>query len=601
VVDGLNSVLIPRERLPEDSGFQWHFASKIREGGRVAYTSDLLDALGMDLWQNGTSPVVPDDLLNKRCFLAWAEKSSIMVGTEAHCLANTIRESHAKESASMKYVQAYGLNLGGNANFLTFGATINLTPTSMPAFFKSSSCNGISDILTTESTQNSNHFVLVYDTGARIGWYIPQACVVLHMAHHYLSQQRLGLIDGENRPILLDYVEKGSTNAGATAAKILHHSLDYKTRRRTTSKRGHRQTGYGRASCMTGDDLDQFENTVERLWYLLDTVGSTLKMNRSEYLKSSESIPHGIHGVDFNELLEAKSTEKVTSIRYFRLDQPWTYLTYQQSTVLFCENFGHAIVPSPEELCWSWSRVPRNKDFLAMPGPAVHYFLRKNESGLSTELKWVLKKPMIQLHGRLMDRRSAFHTQLLKGKDNESLAKLKKKAGLIKSNATMSNFELIDEINPQSCLLFTDLPAKECSYELVLSPAQPTGAPVSFASQIPIHTKYHSHTEQMSENVPSTGTATITFSTIMNQPAASVAENRSQNWKGKQPMIYRDKNAYHERFSGSSCIVDTAEHSGEDRSQDEVQEEKCSKPQTSRNFPALSQVGEPVKGGGAGG
>ena len=121
------------------------------------------------------------------------------------------------------------------------------------------------------------------------------------------------------------------------------------------------------------------------------------------------------------------------------------------------------------------------------------------------------------------------------------------------------------------------------------------------ASQVPIRTKYHTHAEQLSDNVPSTGTATITFSTITNQPAASVSESRSQKWKGKQPMIYRDEDTYHERFPGSLCIMDTAEHSGEDRSQDEVQEEKCSKPQTSRNFPALSQVGEPVRGGGAGG
>jgi hypothetical protein len=63
-------------------------------------------------------------------------------------------------------------------------------------------------------------------------------------------------------------------------------------------------------------------------------------------------------------------------------------------------------------------------------------------------------------------------------------------------------------------------------------------------------------------------------------------------------MIYRDEDTYHERVSGSSCIVDAADHFGEDGSQDEVQEEKCSKPQTSRNFPALSQVREPVRGGG---
>jgi hypothetical protein len=101
-----------------------------------------------------------------------------MAGTKEHYNSITVGESHANISPSMKYVPASGLNLGGGMSHLSLGASINLAPTSMPAFFKPSINNGIRDILTTESTPDTvNNFVLVYDTDAKIGWYLPQACV----------------------------------------------------------------------------------------------------------------------------------------------------------------------------------------------------------------------------------------------------------------------------------------------------------------------------------------------------------------------------------------------------------------------------------------
>jgi hypothetical protein len=101
-----------------------------------------------------------------------------------------------------------------------------------------------------------------------------------------------------------------------------------------------------------------FKDTVERLWYLLDTVGSTLKMNKSEYMKCSENTLDGIYGVDFTDLLVAKGPEKATSIRYIKVNQPWSHLTNDQSTVICYKNFGQAIVPAWRGLCDKWSKVP---------------------------------------------------------------------------------------------------------------------------------------------------------------------------------------------------------------------------------------------------
>jgi hypothetical protein len=288
VADGLSSILIPRERLLKDDAFQWHFESKVREGTRTAYTSDVLKDANMVPWHEESSLTLPDDLLTKRCFLGWAEKSKIMVGAEEHFNSTTITDSHTKPSASMRYVRSYSLNLGGNASHFSFGFTMTATPTAIPAHFKPSVSNAIYEILTTEGTPGrGNHFVLVYDTDAQTGWYLPQACVVLYMAHHYISKYRYALVDTENQVASLEFTgSNGDVDAGLTAANILSKSLGYRARRRASS---HSRPANATVPPLVGQSVSTsttiattsadipLKDTIERLWNLLDAVGSTLK------------------------------------------------------------------------------------------------------------------------------------------------------------------------------------------------------------------------------------------------------------------------------------------------------------------------------------
>jgi hypothetical protein len=480
VVDGLNSILIPRKFLLEDDALQWHFESKIRVGGRTAYTSDVLESVNMEPWHNEGDPVLPADLLAKRCFLAWAEKTHIMVGTEEHFNSNTISDSEAKISDSTKYVRSYALNLGGNVGHFTFGFNITATPTSMPAFLQSSLSNSIHDILRNEEAcGKGNHFVLFFDTDTNIGWYLPQACVVLHMARQYISEQKYELIDAEERTTLLEFAKPdGSADVGAIAASILHKSLAFRTRRWLRSHPLTANGTVGISPCLplsssttkaSAYEDFHFKNTVERLWYLLDTVGSTLKMNRSEYMKCSEMPPNGIHGVDFKELLEPKGPEKVTSIRYVKFYQPWSYLTNDQSTVIFCKNLGQAIVPTTRGLCDPWLKVPKNKNYLVMTGQTIHYFLRKNSSGLSKELKWHMNEILIQGHHEPHEG-VAIHTQQLKA--IAGLSKLMDRIGGTNRDGTPSNVELMKVISPQSCLVFTGEQGRKCYKAAAESPIQ---------------------------------------------------------------------------------------------------------------------------------
>jgi hypothetical protein len=130
------------------------------------------------------------------------------------------------------------------------------------------------------------------------GWYLPQACVVLHIAHQYISEQKYELIDAEERTTSLEFAKPdGNADVGAIAASILHKSLAFKTRRWLKS---HLLTANGAdrtSACLplspsttkpSAYEDFHFKHTIERLWYFLDAVGSTLKMNRSEYTKCFE-------------------------------------------------------------------------------------------------------------------------------------------------------------------------------------------------------------------------------------------------------------------------------------------------------------------------
>lgn len=298
---------------------------------------------------------------------------------------------------------------------------------------------------------------------------------MLHMTHYYLSEQRLELINAGNQETSLEFAKQDrDTNIGAAIARILSKSLGYRTRRRliSSSTLADKETILGETpsspTTTTSYDYVDFKNTVKRLWYLLDTAGSTLK-DRSQYMKRSECSPHGIHGIDFKELLAAKGPEEVTSIRYVKIDQHWTYLTNDLSTVIFCKNFGQAIIPASQGLCNEWSRVPQEKDFLAMTGQTIRYFLRKNKSGLSKELKWFRKKPPIQGHCQL-ELSPVIHTQLLTGKIGASVAKIKDKFGRTESEGDLSNIELVKKVDPQSCFLFSAQPGRECTNPAVDPP-----------------------------------------------------------------------------------------------------------------------------------
>lgn len=276
-----------------------------------------------------------------------------------------------------------------------------------------------------------------------------------------------------------------------------------------------------------------FSKTVERLWYLLDTVGSTLKMNQSEYMKGSQHAPHGIHGADLLELLEVKGPEKLTSIRYVNLKQAWSFLTKDQSTVLFCKNFGQAIAPAPGQLCGEWSKVPDQRNILAMTGQAIHYFLRKNGSGLSKELKWLVKPPPIQDH-RHAQHPSIVHTQLLRSKIDAVRERLRDKLSRTHAVKDLTHSQLIEAINAQSCLLFVEQQGKECTHatldiesEEAFPPKNSTENPSLCKGRIQVRNRPLEPQNQASKLAPLVGDEKGTIQPAMNLLSESPASDEA--------------------------------------------------------------------------
>ncbi|RFU35538.1 hypothetical protein B7463_g774, partial [Scytalidium lignicola] len=463
VADWLNAILILRDELVEDDAFQWHYESK-----KTLYLGTLK--------------------------AGWTEKATIMIGIAQHFNGTTISHSDTKRSSSVKYVKSYGWNLGGNVAHMAFGFTVTKTPMSMPSFIQPSISNSIRDILTVEGNSGKgNHHVLVYDSDTHIGWYLPQACVVLQMAQLYLSQQKHQLVNAYGQEISLQFADPNGEDVGVQAAKILIQSLDFKIRTSSPNDTDHTTSAPG--TCKYID----FRSTVERLWYLLDTVGSSLKENKPEYMKCSEIAPLGIHGVDFNELLEPKGPAKSISIRYLEVNQPWACLTNYQSTVIFCKNFGQAIIPASRGLCNPWSKVPRGKKILAMTGQTIHYFLTRCHEGLAEELKWYTNENLIQVHREGVIE-PVFHTQHLRVTPTAKFRKFINQKVMERFNVLkgqnkeclISNFQLMNTISFESCFLFTDQETAGC--------CNLTSDASTSAEVIVLSTKRHSDSGTLQDN-----------------------------------------------------------------------------------------------------
>jgi hypothetical protein len=312
--------------------------------------------------------------------------------------------------------------------------------------------------------------------------------------------------------------------------------------------------------------------------------------------------------VDFEEMLAPKGPEKGMPIRYVKVNQPWSYLTNDQSTVIFCKNFGQAIVPSPQGLCRAWSRVPQSRNILAMTGQAIHYFLRKTPSGLSMDSRWLMRKPLIQghYHG---EQTTAIHTQQLTGKVN-GLAKIMR-IGRAQAEPNLTNMELMNNISPQSCLLFTDQQGKECTNLALDIGHGHNPVPPGFTTSVPIPTLpslSHTISPHPEENAIEASTVvenpTIPLGMVENQSTTKLtSESPLQDGSTLVNKTEASGKGSEEWMEDQAYILNTRGHTDPEESPGRAQDPQSSKsyhpphPQSPRTYlkPAIT-LGSPKDG-----
>jgi hypothetical protein len=204
-----------------------------------------------------------------------------------------------------------------------------------------------------------------------------------------------------------------------------------------------------------------------------------------------------------------------------------------------------------------------------MTGQAIHYFLRRQNSGISKKFKWLLKKPLMQSHHQA-EHSTVVHTQLIQGKVGAGLSKMKDKIGRTNTQWNLSNLELIDEIRRHSCLLFSAQPGKECANPVMVAtdedgftPADPTEAPPFHAQKLSLRTKFQNPQSRPIEGSPIARRTTIMFSAAKSQSAASLSNESSRNGN----LSVADQNTGHqgsqESIDDSSYTSDAGRPSGE--------------------------------------
>ena len=262
VVNGLKSLLIPVARLSDDDAFQWHFEPKARSS-RLARVSQILMKVGK--WYKEVQPHL---LVEKRCFLGWTDDVHILVGTKHHSDIN-IGWSSTTTGPQVRHVRSHNITFGtGGMGYITVTGTLGWTPTSVPASFVTSQVNKDRYDILEDGVDDS---VLIYDTGTRICWCLPQSSVVLLIAHQIIKRCRYKVFDKNAESSL--GLASPSADGAFEASKVMRKGFRLKIRE------------YHSADEYTTEDM---ASLFTKIWQMLDDIGTGLESAQPGLAKVKE-------------------------------------------------------------------------------------------------------------------------------------------------------------------------------------------------------------------------------------------------------------------------------------------------------------------------
>jgi hypothetical protein len=386
---GLGILFVPVSEVLDDDALQWHFVKRDRKSLKGQIISKILTSERIITWYKTLDL---QELTTRRCFLGWAGRANVVIGTEEYS-TNRIDWSGAETVPPVLYVRSHNVTIGtGGLGFVTATASLGLTPTSTPSSLTFPLNKDVYDIL----ADGMDDYVLIYDNEEKRGWYLPQASVVLYIAHIIIERRHYRLFDGEEE-VKLGFA-RPSPDGAAEALSILKASLDFQV------KKGHR--------------VVDFADTIRNIWHEVDTVATGLESARRELEKMGNKAPKYLYGVEFLDVIQQKRSIKVV---HTQVKQHWAHLTKDEPVVLFCKSFGQAIVPAQQGgLCTAWKEVPPRENYLATMGLAISYILNRHDAGregtfLAESLHWLHNNDLVCRHNSNdPSSRSIMHTQTLR-------------------------------------------------------------------------------------------------------------------------------------------------------------------------------------------
>jgi hypothetical protein len=387
IVEGLRSVLIPIEKLEGDDAIQWHLEYKRHK--RYANKRGLSDILTMGPFQKWYKAHEPYELIEKRCFLGWAEEVVVTIGTLDFSTTD-VYGSGALPTPKTRRVKSHTISLGASGlGFLGANGSKTWQTTAAPSNITLDIDKDIYDTLADEFSTT----VFIYDTDEKISWLLPQPSVILYLLHKIISRRGYRLYDGENEtPFKL---ARPTFDGAKEASSVLHDLISLKVRKSHTHQ-------------------ERVSRTVRQIFLLLDQVSERLKTTNAELGHIGMISADQFYGVELNDVLEMKVSIDVKQVH---ADQHWSEMARNGTVVLFCAGFGQPIIPIPsEKLCTGYSRVPPLRNLLATTGAVLecilqHHYRGAKGSRLGDKVEWIRREPLIGSH---LKSQTVFHEQELR-------------------------------------------------------------------------------------------------------------------------------------------------------------------------------------------
>jgi len=212
--------------------------------------------------------------------------------------------------------------------------------------------------------------VVLYDTAERRGWLVPASEVMLHIIQ---CRHRLEPSEVAGKRITLDT----NVPVNSSAKAVLLKNMSVK---------------------LSDEEHHTFKSEIATIWSLLDflVAENVAKEQNHNGATVKSTWCDDLNGFEFNAVVEQHSPFRQKQSKLSNTNGGWPMLTKDiDALVLLANGFEDIIVPAAaaenKDLCRSWQRVPKEKDFLATSIPMLKRLYRR--AGCPLDRKYLTSTP----------------------------------------------------------------------------------------------------------------------------------------------------------------------------------------------------------------